>query len=97
MNRSFWAAGELEGPVHLDGVLRGDDDERVGEGWVSPSTVTCPSIIASKSAAWVFGGARLISSASTTFANTGPGWNSKLWVSSSKTFEPMTSDGNRSG
>jgi hypothetical protein len=39
---------------------------------VSPSTVTCCSAIASSSADCVFGIARLISSTSTTFANTGP-------------------------
>ena len=38
--------------------------------------VTCCSAIASSSAAWVLGIARLISSTSTTFAKIGPGWNS---------------------
>src|SRR4051794_28984475 len=44
----------------------------------------------------VFGDARLISSTSTTLANTGPGRNSKrasLWL---KTFVPTTSAGSRS-
>jgi hypothetical protein len=40
---------------------------------VSPSTVTCCSSIASSSALCVFGPARLISSASSTCAKTGPG------------------------
>lgn len=46
-----------------------------GEGrlWVSPWIVTCLSCIASRSADWTLGGARLISSASTKFAKTGPG------------------------
>ena len=41
---------------------------------VRPSTVTCPSCIASSSADCVFGGVRLISSASSRPAITGPGW-----------------------
>ena len=48
-----------------------------GRGSVSPSIVTCPSSIASSSAAWVLGGVRLISSASTIVANTGPLRSSK--------------------
>ena len=47
-----------------------------GSGRVTPSTVTCPSAIASSSADCAFGSARLISSTSTMFANTGPGRNS---------------------
>jgi len=42
-------------------------------GWLTPSTVTVRSCIASSSAAWVFAGARLISSASTRSAKIGPG------------------------
>jgi hypothetical protein len=51
------------------------------KGWerwrVTPSTVTEFSSIASKRALWVLGLARLISSASTTLAKTGPAQNSK--------------------
>ncbi len=43
--------------------------------WRSRATVTCCSCIASSSADWVLGVARLISSASTRLAKTGPGWN----------------------
>ena len=43
-----------------------------GSGLGSPSTLTCRSSIASSSAAWVFGGVRLISSASSRLVNTGP-------------------------
>ena len=64
--------GQREGALVLDRVLRRDDEERLGELRVSPSTVTCCSAIASSSADCVFGIARLISSTSTTFANTGP-------------------------
>jgi hypothetical protein len=49
-----------------------------GKRRVWPSTVTDPSSIASSSALCVLGLARLISSASTTLANTGPAQNSKL-------------------
>ncbi len=41
------------------------------------ATVTEPSLIASSSADWVLGVARLISSARTMFAKIGPRWNSK--------------------
>src|SRR3974377_946939 len=45
----------------------------LGSGRVTPSTLTWPSAMASSSAAWVFGGGRLISSASSRAVNTGPG------------------------
>src|SRR5687767_12764239 len=51
----------------------------------------------SSRAACVFGGARLISSPSTRFANTGPGRNSNSFERWLKTFTPVTSEGNRSG
>src|SRR4051812_6953830 len=51
----------------------------------------------SSSAACVFGEARLISSTSRRFANTGPGRNSNSFVFWLKTFTPVTSDGRRSG
>src|SRR5215216_4642092 len=66
-------------------------------GYVTPSTVTWFSCMHSSSAAWVFGEARLISSTSRMFANTGPGRNSNSFVRWSKTFTPVTSDGSRSG
>ncbi len=44
-----------------------------GSGKPSPSTVTWPSAIASRSADWVFGDVRLISSARNIPVNTGPG------------------------
>ena len=43
-------------------------------GRVPSSLVTCRSCIASSNAAWVFGGARLISSPSRTWVKIGPGW-----------------------
>src|SRR5919198_758194 len=63
----------------------------------TPSTVTCCSCMHSSSAACVFGDARLISSTSRRFANTGPGRNSNSFVRWLKTFTPVTSDGRRSG
>ena len=48
--------------------------------WRTPSTVTFGSSITSSSADWVFGEARLISSASTIVAKIGPRWNSNSLV-----------------
>src|SRR3954451_12198653 len=62
-----------------------------------PSTVTCRSSIGSSSAAWVRGGVRLISSTSTTFANTGPGRKRKEPSCWSYTLIPERSEGSRSG
>ena len=45
-----------------------------GSMWLAPSALTWRSSIASSSADCVFGEARLISSASTMLANSGPGW-----------------------
>src|SRR3989440_5387692 len=66
-------------------------------GCSTPSTVTCPSSITSRRADWVFGDARLISSASTIEWKIGPGMNSKRRVLWSYTCTPVTSDGSRSG
>ena len=54
-----------------------------GAWWVTPSTVTCASSMTSSSADCVLGDARLISSASTMDANTGPGWNSNRRLAAS--------------
>ncbi len=61
------------------------------------STVTWPSAMASSSADWVLGEARLISSPSTMGANTGPGRNSKQPSLRFHTVTPTTSEGSRSG
>ena len=62
-----------------------------------PPEVTLRSCMASRSADWVLGVARLISSARTTLAKTGPRCSSKepsfWWY----TRPPVTSDGRRSG
>ena len=58
----------------LDRVLRRQHEERPLElDSRTPPTVTCCSCIASSSAACVFGGVRLISSARMMLANIGPG------------------------
>ena len=64
---------------------------------MAPSTVTWSSCIASSSAACVFGGARLISSARRRLAKIGPGRKLKSAVRWSKTELPVTSEGIRSG
>ncbi len=51
----------------------------------------------SRSPDWVFGEVRLISSTRTTFAKTGPGWNSKRASRWLKTLVPTTSDGQKVG
>ena len=69
----------------------------VGSGKVWPSTVTWCSCIDSSSAAWVFGGVRLISSASSRPVKIGPGRKTNSASFWSYTKAPVTSDGNRSG
>ena len=73
----------------------------VGNGLVSPLLVTVRSCIDSSNADWVFGGARLISSASTKLANTGPAWKvncrAPLARSSCRISVPVMSDGIKSG
>jgi hypothetical protein len=68
-----------------------------GSGRVWPSTLTCPSPIASSNAACVFGGVRLISSASSSWVKTGPGRKTIWLVRWSYSGAPITSDGSRSG
>src|SRR5436853_329049 len=65
--------------------------------YVCPSTVTWSSCMHSRSAACVFGEARLISSTRDRFAKTGPGRNSNSFGRWLKTFTPVTSEGSRSG
>ena len=59
--------------------------------------VTCFSSIASSRAACVFGGARLISSASRTFVKSGPGRSLNSPACWSYMYVPMISAGRRSG
>ena len=64
---------------------------------LTPSIETWLSAIASSSADWVRGEARLISSARRMWVKIGPSWKRKLWVPGSKTDTPTMSDGSRSG
>ncbi len=69
----------------------------VSRGRVTLSTVTCFSAMASSIAACTLGEVRLISSASTTWANRGPGRKAKSPVPGSNTETPVMSEGSRSG
>ncbi len=63
----------------LDRVLRGDDEERVGHRVGRAVDRRLALLHALEEADWVFGVARLISSARTTWAMIGPGRNSNSW------------------
>src|SRR5438445_3587567 len=64
---------------------------------VYPSTVTCSSCIASRSALCTFGGARFISSARSIFVKTGPLLNSNSRLFILKMKPPTMSSGSISG
>ena len=68
-----------------------------GSGSVVPSIVTWYSCIASSRADCVLAGARLISSASSTWQKIGPLRRTNSFVLRSKMEVPVTSDGSRSG
>ncbi len=76
-NRSSCASGSRYVPACSIGFCVPITMNGAPTGRVTPSTVTADSSITSSSADWVFGDARLISSASTMDAKIGPGWNSK--------------------
>ena len=76
--RSSCASGSGNVPSYSIGFSVAIRKNGSGSRRVTPSTVTCCSAIASSSADCVFGIARLISSTRRMFANSGPGWNSKL-------------------
>ena len=66
-------------------------------GWLTPSIVTVFSSMTSSRADCVFGGVRLISSATRKSVKTGPGRNSNWLFCRLKTLVPTISDGIRSG
>src|SRR5918998_6511573 len=68
-----------------------------GTGWVTPAMVTWRSAMTSRSADCTLAGARLISSARTKLANTGPSSTSKVPESARYTRVPVMSEGSRSG
>ena len=95
--RSSWASGSGKVPSYSIGFSVAMSRKGDGSSRVTPSTVTWFSAIASSSADWVFGVARLISSTRTTFAKIGPARNSKSRERWSKIESPVTSVGCRSG
>src|SRR5919198_267661 len=97
VKRSSCASGRGYVPSYSIGFCVAITTNGRASSYVAPSTVTCCSCMHSRSAACVFGDARLISSTSRRFANTGPGRNSNSFSRWLKTFTPVTSDGKRSG
>ena len=95
--RSSCASGNGNVPSYSTGFSVASRRNGSGSARVTPSTVTCCSAIASRSADCVFGIARLTSSTSTTFAKIGPCRNSNSRVFWSKIASPVTSVGWRSG
>jgi hypothetical protein len=91
--------GQRVGALHLERVLRGQHEERRLERCTLAGDGPCCSCIASSSADCVLGVARLISSASSRLAKTGPGWKRNWrWPSCSmSTLVPTMSAGIRSG
>ena len=79
-NRSSCASGNGYVPSYSIGLAVASTWNGGRSGYVVPSTLTCFSCMASSSAAWVFGGVRLISSASSRLVKTGPGRNWKSAV-----------------
>src|SRR5213595_3573238 len=101
MKRSSCASGRGYVPSCSIGFWVASTKNGAGRGWVWPAAVTWCSCIAWSSAAWVLGGVRFTSSASTIFANTGPRTNRNArfpvaW-SSSMISVPVMSVGMRSG
>src|SRR5262245_1881660 len=97
VKRSSWASGSGYVPSYSIGFCVAMTMKGRASSYVVPSIVTWFSCMHSSSADCVFGEARLISSTSRRFANTGPGRNSNSFVGWLKTLTPVTSDGSRSG
>ena len=97
MKRSSCASGSGYVPSCSIGFCVASTKNGWGSRCDSPPIVTCRSCIASSSADCTFAGARLISSARITFANSGP---RRTWKSASRWLNisvPVMSAGNRSG
>ena len=77
MKRSSWASGSGKVPSYSMGFWVAMTRKGSGRRIVSPSSVTWYSCIASSSADWVLGEARLISSARMMLAKSGPLRSSK--------------------
>ena len=76
MNRSIWESGRSWVPEAPAGFWVAMTRKGWGTGWDTPSTVTCPSSIASSRADWVRLVARLSSSAKKRLHSTAPDWYS---------------------
>ena len=101
MKRSSWASGSGYVPSCSMGFWVASTKKGCGSWCVFPAAVICFSAMASSRADWVFGGVRLISSASIMFAKTGPFANRNdfcpvAWFCS-RMSEPVMSAGMRSG
>ena len=94
--RSSWDSGSGWVPTWSSGFWVAITKKGVGSGRVCPSVLTCFSSMASSSALWVLGLARLISSASSTWENIGPGWKTKASFARSYTDTPDKSLGIKS-
>src|SRR5919202_2303360 len=97
VKRSSCASGSGYVPSYSIGFCVAMTMNGRASSYVPPSIVPCRSCMHSSSADCVFGDARLISSTSTRFANTGPGRNSNSFARWLNTFTPVTSVGRRSG
>src|SRR5216683_4375778 len=95
--RSSCASGSGNVPSSSIGFCVASTRNGRGSGRVSPSTLTWRSSMHSRSADCVRGVARLISSASTTWAKIGPGRNSNSCNRWLKNDTPVTSLGSKSG
>ncbi len=95
--RSSCASGSGNVPSYSTGFAVASTWNGASSANVWPSTVIWRSCIASSSAAWVFGGVRLISSASSRPVNSGPRRNTNSPVRWSYTNDPVRSAGSRSG
>ena len=74
VKRSIWLSGKSCVPEAPVGFWVAMTRNGWGSRWVWPSTVTCPSSMASSSADWVREVARFSSSARNTLVSTAPGW-----------------------
>src|SRR2546428_116146 len=96
MKRSSSASGSGYVPSNSTGFWVANTVNTGESAWLVPSIVTVRSCIASRSAAWVLAGARLISSARTRSAKIGPGRNVNSCVPV-RSETPVMSAGMRSG
>ena len=81
MNRSIWESGSSWVPEAPAGFWVAMTMKGRGTGWLTPSTVTCPSSMASSRADWVRLVARLSSSARKRLHRAAPFWYSMAPVS----------------